>query len=1107
MGFVKNKMFPGSDFYWKRANYNTKDFALNRIKSITLLGRSEDFDLAIYDMTHESENDPKVSLTREAFKFMRQNVEASTLNALIIFKSNNSDNYRLSLLTTDPNNVGRKTEREISNPRRFSFYLGPDAKTKTPEQFLIKKGAISNLEDLKSRFSVEVVNKEFYSKIAELFYRFIDEAKYPNSDRKKFFAVKLIGRIIFCWFLKKKKSDAGKPLISEELLSLESLGKHQNYFHSVLEPLFFEVLNTPVEKRTSAALLQIEDFAKSIPFLNGGLFEPDDDDKYQGIATHGVIEIDDSWFHDLFELLEMYNFTINENTPVDVELSIDPEMLGRIFENLLAEINPETGESARKATGSFYTPREIVEYMVNESLKAYLLQKVEIDEETVDKLLNWSEEAPELSESQSNGILEALDKMKVLDPACGSGAFPMGILQKTALVLEKIDPQSKKWITKMVEKIPDSNLRKFVEDQLQKEDWSYVHKLGIIQKSIYGVDIQPIAVEISKLRFFLSLIIDSKIDDKAENRGVKPLPNLETKFVCANSLIGMEDDNNLFLIKNEEISSAKEQLVETRKAHFLAQTKDEKERIRANDAELRKKIFLLKIENRIKSDTKNLDMLLNWDPYKHNEIAPFFDPEWMFGVKYGFDIVIGNPPYISAPMQVANPKLSEQREKLMKSKRYKSLFQKWDLYIPFIELGIQLNKRNGICTMIVPFPLTNQFYAKVLRKMLVEENDMFELVDLNGTKVFENATVSNCIPFIRKASWTEKTWISNIDEKRRIHRIVEKPITELVQDTKTYVWNVTEEKRETNRHANMHVLGDFCYISKGMVLNSDENSEEKKFVKADLISEIQDEIHCRKFLEGKDCAKYVANKFRYLEYNTERVPDKCSRPTFRELYTTPKLMFNRLGELQVFFDEEGDFTTSDAMFVCVLWKDLHGVENKSITLSIKKFSTMTRVDMEKLSETVDLRYLLGIMNSKYAAVLLTNLRGGDYHIYPEHIRNIPIPEAMPEQQWPIIILVDYILFLKTKNQLPLAVSFFETVINSLVYDIYLEEKTDKRDLYVSDFVPKYLKSFETDMSDEDKLKLCEEVYNSMNDNDALSRAIINRKNLNLMKTIQGAENE
>ena len=585
------------------------------------------------------------------------------------------------------------------------------------------------------------------------------------------------------------------------------------------------------------------------------------------------------------------------------------------------------------------------------------------------------------------------------------------------------------------------------DNDFEYAKYLYSLKTRIIQDSIFGVDIQPIAVQISKLRFFISLICEQpKIENHPEeNYGYNPLPNLETKFVAANTLIGKakkpEYNKSMALFASvSKIDEITKKLGEIRKVHFSAKTAQEKKENREEDEKLRKELSKLLEEDQVYSP-EDAKQLAEWNPYDQSAPASsFFDAEWMFGVKNGFDIVIGNPPYISAPMQIASPQLAEQRQKLIESKKYKSLYQKWDLYIPFIELGTQLNCQNGITTMIVPFPLTNQLYAKVLRKMLVEENDMFELVDLNGTKIFDNATVSNCIPFIKKVPHgfdfaNAKSWISKIDENLHISRAFEQSKSDLVQDEKNYVWNVTQEKRETNRHADMHVLGDYCYISKGMVLNSDEKEKVEVFKKAELISELQDEIHCRKFLEGKDCGKYVANKIRYLEYDTERVPDKCSRPTFRELYTTPKLMFNRLGSLQVFFDKDGDFTTSDAMFVCLLWKDLHGVENKSIASSIKKFSTMNRKDMEELSETVDLRYLLGVMNSKYASVLLTNLRGGDYHIYPEHIRNIPIPSATLERQEPIIDLVDKILVAKKAN--PQAdTSKEETEIDRLVYQLY-----------------------------------------------------------------------
>ena len=416
---------------------------------------------------------------------------------------------------------------------------------------------------------------------------------------------------------------------------------------------------------------------------------------------------------------------------------------------------------------------------------------------------------------------------------------------------------------------------------------------------------------------------------------------------------------------------------------------------------------------------------------KVNACGDFIRPQKQGGTKSGFDIVIGNPPYVSAPTQIANKQLAMQREKLAQSNRYKSLYQKWDLYIPFIELGMSLNNQNGITTMIVPFPLTNQLYAKELRRMLVDEADLFELVELNGTKVFESATVSNRIPFIRKSTPSERTWISNTNEKLAIRRVFEQPRADLVQDEKTFVWNVTQEKREANRHTEMNVLGDHCYISKGMVLHS----EEKEFTNDDLISNVKDDIHSRKYLEAKDMDRYIINRIRFIEYDTDKVPAKVSRPTFRELYDNSKLLFNCLGELKVMLDSQDNYICQQSIRVAVRWVDLKYVENKSITTSIKKFSTMKRQKMEDISKNIDLRYLLGVLNSKYASVLLTNLRGGDYHIVPEHIRNIPIPQATAEQQKPIIALVDKILTAKKAN--PNAnTTDLEKQIDMLVYKLY-----------------------------------------------------------------------
>lgn len=232
----------------------------------------------------------------------------------------------------------------------------------------------------------------------------------------------------------------------------------------------------------------------------------------------------------------------------------------------------------------------------------------------------------------------------------------------------------------------------------------------------------------------------------------------------------------------------------------------------------------------------------------------------------------------------------------------------------------------------------------------------------------------------------------------------------------------------------MYTLGDFCYISVGMVLNADEKKAKGGFTKDDLISINKDCIHCKKYIEAKDIKKYRINRTRYLEYGTTRMPSKIRRATFSELYLSKKIILNCLGAINATFDNDG-YYHNHSIYAVVLWDSISNIHNKSILSSIKKFSTKSRSQMEKLSRGINLRYLLGILNSKYVSILLANLRGGDYHIYPEHIRNIPIPSASKEQQEPIIDLVDQILIAKKKN--PHADTRpLEYQIDQLVYKLY-----------------------------------------------------------------------
>lgn len=758
------------------------DFKTQFVGRVNKLGETGSLQgLHIYEIVHESENDPRVGLSRDVFRIL---ANFGVRKALVFFVSKKSPNYRLSLVTLDLKwESGKKVEREYSNPRRYSFFLGPETKKHTPEEYLTKKGRVKDTDDLKNRFSIEVVNKDFYTQIAVLFTRLaggkrtigrksIDAGRgllnLPSTVDEtldKDFTVRLIGRLVFCWFLKKKKSSKNIPLLPEELLSAEAVSKNKSYYHGILEPLFFEVLNTPAADREKK--YQNTPWSQ-IPFLNGGLFTPHYHDFYEpgplGISKHiNTLKVPDQWIKELFEVFEIYNFTIDENTSVDVELSIEPEMLGRIFENLLAEINPETGETARKATGSYYTPRPIVEYMVDESLKQYLLTKTKLDEIKIKSLLTYEDLTVKLTDSERESVLIALDTVKVIDPACGSGAFPMGILQKMLLILQKVDPESEWWLERKLSQIESKLLKKELGKKLKSENVNYVHKLGIIQGAIYGVDIQPIAVEISKLRFFLSLIVDEKVNDTKENRGIEPLPNLEFKFVCTNSLIGLpkQGKSSDQLFETEDTQSINE--LKDLRDEYLRSYGIEKEKIQIKFLKIQKRMvefywkqktrpqyYLSGQEKAIKKqdEPKFTHMLSGWDPFSDNS-AGWFDPEWMFGIKNGFDIVIANPPYVRV-----DDLPSEARE--IYKKVFKTSVGKYDLYYLFFEKALSICKKEGVCVFISPNKFCAADSAETLRSILFDFIRSGEIFSTSKLKVFQDASNYPIISILKGYSRTKE---------------------------------------------------------------------------------------------------------------------------------------------------------------------------------------------------------------------------------------------------------------------------------------------------------------------------------------------------------------
>lgn len=600
-----------------------------------------------------------------------------------------------------------------------------------------------------SRFSKNVVNEKFYLKIVQCFNELVNDQIFdPNclqgmkeivqKNKREEFAVRLIGRIIFCKFLCEKYSKQGQPLLSPNIFSKESIDKcKKNYYHEKLEPLFFELLNTEQKQRKN--YFNNQDY-KTIPYLNGGLFSPHEYDFYrynenEHCGQFRFITISNSWFENFFNILDEYNFTVDEDSSCDIELSIDPEMLGRIFENLLNEIHTENGKNAKKDTGSFYTPKEIVNFMVDNSLIKYLKLKTKIREDKLKSLMKYcSEDINNLKDDEKKSIINALYEITILDPACGSAAFPIGILQKMVYILNQLDPNAELWFEKISKNV-DSVVKHELQKKFDNGELDYIRKLYIIKNSIFGIDLQSIAVEISKLRCFLTLIIEQKIDDDKPNRGIIPLPNLEFKFIIADSLVKLnkkDKKRQIYLSEDVELANSLKQI----RDEYFVTDKDKSKKLKSKFEEIHQKIKKLSITEKV---SKHYEQLSDWNPF-NNELTNWFDANWMFGVENGFDIVIGNPLYVQLQ------KMTNEFKQLYKNQCYKSYNSKGDIYMLFYEMGLNNLISNGILCYITSNQWMKKTYGLSLRDNVFQNYQCDSLFNL-GIGVFKNTQVNTQISF------------------------------------------------------------------------------------------------------------------------------------------------------------------------------------------------------------------------------------------------------------------------------------------------------------------------------------------------------------------------
>lgn len=1024
VNFLQNRFLP-DDFIpvLTPVAFGTK---MTYTKQVVKLGSSESLDLVVYEVKHNSKNDARLSLSKEAFRLLAGEMED---RALVVFvPEDNSDNYRFSLIeiTLESKDDSSRMTYNYSNPRRYSYFLGEGIAYYTPNKYLNEKGRVVNPEDLRSRFSVEVLTKEFYQELSDWYAWAIKIIRFPNdlndkTDDDKFnkeSAIRLITRLIFVWFLKQRHlvpdEFFDERYIADNLIQdfnphakidLFYKSDESKYYKAILQNLFFAMLNSPITPEGSKELserhfrngrsdydnnklMRYESYFKNpqlfvdlanrtVPFLNGGLFdcldEKDKDFYYDGFSDREAVKkalivpdylffgeevgknIDLSeWYGDkkkkkvsargIIDILKRYNFTVEENTPFDQEVSLDPELLGKVFENLLASYNPETQTTARKQTGSFYTPREIVQYMVDESLIAHLKRTVGEDlEPRFRQLIQYSDDAVELTDEQRKSIMLSLYNCKILDPACGSGAFPMGILQQMVHILNRIDPDNSQWKEMMLQKALDetseayrnsssderseliADIERSFDESINRPD--YARKLYLIENCIYGVDIQPIAIQISKLRFFISLVVDQMTNtDPTDNFGIRPLPNLEAKFVAANTLIGL-DKKDASLFDNVEIKAKENELKIAKHKIFGAKTVRTKRKYKNIVNNLRQEIAnMLYANGAVGNDEAR--QLASWDMFDQNASSPFFDPEWMFGIKDGFDIVIGNPPYVQVPTS----------QKYLYSK-YPAIEGRIDLYELFIQKSMMLLAPKGVLTFINPNTVLSNLYAKKLRTLMVEKYGICEISNF-GMDVFDTPIVHTCILRMIKG-----IKIYQIGIRKSIKKINDIFLSfdyflsiDDIKQTKNYTFDITlnsAERKLFNKLNSFTSLGEICHIRQCIKTGND-----KEYVK---LSSIKLPEPWKNALRGKGIEKYCIKESElYVKYG-EWLARNWTNKSF---YERPKIAIREAGKnIVACLDENNSYLLSS----------LYSLYPKSeYTIN-------------------DLKIILGFINSKLATFYVTKV--------------------------------------------------------------------------------------------------------------------------------------
>lgn len=1025
VGFVKNLLndVEGATFIYK-GNY-IPDAYEQYINTLERIGKYSDgehkIDILIVKLKKETSIERARTMQRNFIAWYLNGSRGGELKdaALVAFVAPNEEDWRFSLVKMDyrfeESKKGRmRVKEEFTPARRWSFLVGANENSHTAQSQLVdlvaddeENPALSQLEEA---FNIEKVTKEFFEKYRDLFLwteeTLEDIVKKDKKIKADFeakgvntvdFSKKLLGQIVFLYFLQKKgwfgvKRDAewgtGPKNFLRELFE-EKYGTYKNFFNDILEPLFYEALARERDDNFYSR------FNCKIPFLNGGLFDP--------IKNYDWVHTDIFLPNELFsndcktkegdigsgilDVFDRYNFTVKEDEPLEKEVAIDPELLGKAYEKFNA-IRPDNYDEYTKALkngqkgaeskfnkqyGVYYTPREIVHYMCQQSLINYLTTELEdkVNKDDVEIFVKYSEQVKEneaaveakgretetyfykLPESVRQNVKlidEKLASIKVCDPAIGSGAFPVGMMSE---------------ITKL-----RNALSVYIKDLTRTV---YKFKRECIEKSLYGVDIDAGAVEIAKLRLWLSLVVDEE-----DIRQIKPLPNLDYKVVCGDSLLGVE--KNLF---NSHLFSELERL----KPLLFNETSPKKK------LEYKKQID--KIIEQITDGRKEFDFEVYFSEVFHE--------------KKGFDVVIANPPYITYKgKQKVNIPAQYVRKLLqlyLNSAEYKI-----NSFALFIEKGLATLCKKGVLSYIIPSTLLQNEYLRKIRKYMLSRYHIVSIISF-GNKVFEAVTdsiilfISNTFSNEAQVSFLRKdNLVFCADDKKKIYSQKDWNNNEdCIINLKT---DPSESKTLDKIESGSKDLNDFLDVYVGIVAHGID-----KFLSAKKLNS-----RYKKYLQGRHINKYKIKAAElYVNFDVSKLHSNTDENVYLQ---DEKILVRKTGDILIAaYDSEQYYTDQS------IYNLYHKHGNK-----------------------LSLKYIIGLLNSKLMNFYFNKKMITNPDVFPYikgiHLKKLPLKEVDNEYQQSFIDIVEKILKLSESSDYinnsgkKSKVKEFERQIDQIVYELY-----------------------------------------------------------------------